>query len=387
MVKSMKTDLIFEIVKTDRENSFNEKKKNIIKRYCIDLIIKFYILLLNSLGKQKNKNTIFVDEIDNSSMSGNLKTTIELADAKKIEYTIFDFYHIKICNHYKIGYFRPLAYLFLFTTELCFKLLMCSFQRKNISDIVQCTLIGYFKKYLSNCTNINKCYLMTDHHFFSSIIAMELCETYVIQHGLVLDKRFYYPIRATYFCAWGKHTKELLNNDSKVLVTGTMKFSVYNAIRSTDKEIRSILYCISSLNDSEVENKIKIIYSIAKEKNIKLLVKCHPGSMFDVNIWKRKFENTDIVFYKEEKLFDIAFDLAISENSTINIDFVSMNKPFVIFDKEKGYFDKYKNLVPICYTKEDLLDTLNNLDMIDFSAIRHIVLYQELNGGLCTIFD
>ena len=384
---------IIETTILDRENSFKGKKKSFVKKYCLDLIAKFLFLLVNSFGKDNIKNeefSIFVDEIDNSSMRNNLIATIQLAERKDIKYRMLEFYRFNSGdNHLKIGYLKPIFLTIILFFEVFVAIISKIFRKETLSELIQYHLIKCFILYLKNLSSINKYYIMTDHHFYSSILAMiDEYNTYVIQHGLILDKRFYYPIRAKHFCAWGEHSKELLCNDPKVIVTGTKKFDDYLFHKnSINKTINKILYCISSLDNEAVSNKIRDIYEVVTEKGLSLNVKCHPGSMFDVNIWKKEFLDYHITFYKEEKLDEIDFDLAISENSTINIDFVCLRKPFIIFDNDIGYFDLYKDFLPVCKSKEELLYLLDNIDNIDYSAIEHSIIKNELNDNKCVIFD
>lgn len=369
----------------DRTNSFNNKKKPFYKEYFVDLFVKELILFSNSIGKKNynSKNTsYFVDEVRNSNMSNNIYNAYNLATMNKIESLYLKFYTLNTVNHIKIGYLEPLlliVYLiFTFPLVLFFGL----FKKEYIFSF----LISVFVKFIKNIDFFdNRIYLMTDHHFFSSIIAMLYSNnSYVLQHGLILDKRFFLPIRAGHFCAWGEHSIELMMNDPKAIITGTVK---YSGLKPKHKgTIHKIMYCISSLNDEVVARKINIINNVTKKLGYEFLVKCHPGSMFDVGYWKSRFKGENITFYKEEKLIDLNFDLAISENSTINVDFAVLDKPFIIYDSIDGYFSEYKGLIPFCNSEEELLTIINNIDSYNFTNINSLIIKRELNNNTCCLF-
>lgn len=369
----------------DRVNSFNGKKPSFIKALYIDLFIKELILLLNSLGK-KNYNDIniyyFVDEVKNSNMSNNLQNTYKLAKQKNYNTRFLKFYSLAPSNHIKIGILKPSLLGLVLLTMFPIILLIGFFKREHIFKFIAYGFMLYLK-----CLDFaeNKIFLMTDHHFFSSIIAMLYSDnSYVLQHGLILDQRFYLPIRAGHFCAWGKHSSKLLKNDTKVMITGTMKFHDLKANKKNS--IKKIMYCISSLNNEIVTKKINMINNVAEKLGYEFIVKCHPGSMFNVDYWESIFRDKNIIFYKEEKICDLDFDIAVSENSTVNIDLALMNIPFVIFDDINGYFAEYKYIIPSCNSEYELLDVMTNIKTFDFNNINRLIIEKELNNNLFSLF-
>ena len=379
---------MFEELLEDRKNSFNTVAPGFAKRCYFDLFCKEIILFLNSLGRKNNRDfsgDYFVNEVKNSNMSRNLEKSRKASEIGGRNTLALEFYRIKRYRHLKTGFFRPIGLIIALSFSYFF-ILIPGLIVRNEYVLSFRLLIWGFRTFLKGTDfGSNRVFLMTDHHFFSSVIAMEnVADTYVLQHGLILDKRFYYPIRAKHFCAWGKHSLKLLNNDPKALVTGTMKFSDIEA--PAGKEIRKVVYCISSLQKDEVEKKIDIIYEVTQMLGLEFVVKCHPGSMFSLDYLLEKYKDKNIAFFKEEKIEDIDFDVAISENSTINIDFATMNKPFIIYDDDIGYFDEYRDVLAICNSKDGLIDVLNRLEETDFKGINARIVENELNGGLCTLF-
>lgn len=373
---------------SDRKNCFDEIQMNFTKKIYLDLYIKEIILFCNSIGKanhKKFKGDYFVNEVKNSSMSSNLYRSRGACIDASHDTLLLEFYQFNRRGHLKLGLLLPVLLIIvcslIYLLSLLFEILL---KGKNLTfEVLARVFLCYLKLFSFNNQRV---FLMTDHHFFSSIIAIENEKnSSVLQHGLILDKRFYYPIRAGKFCAWGEHSKEILDNDSKVEVTGTYKFDFKQ--RAKTNRINRIIYCISILNNEIVENKIRQISSLCKEYGFEFAVKVHPGSMFDLNYWKDSFKDYPITFYKEEKITELEFDLAISENSTINIDFVSMNVPFIIYDDDAGYFDSYKDIIPICFYEEDLRKIISHIQEIDFSQINKRIIENELNSNICTIFE
>lgn len=379
---------MFEELLKDRNNCFEKVNAGFTKRCYVDLFLKEIILLVNSVGKKNYKKfegVYFVNEVKNSNMSRNLEKSKEAAESALINTLTLEFYQIKRVGGLRIGFFRPIFLMVAILTTYSLSFVLGTICGNNYT-ISFYLLIWGFKAFLKSF-NFGSCnvFLMTDHHFFSSIIAMENDEnTYVLQHGLILNKKFYYPIRAGHFCAWGKHSLKLLNYDPKATITGTLKFVDVN--KSISKKTEKIIYCISSLNQNAVEKKIDIISEVADLFGYKFLVKCHPGSMYNLDYWTDKYRGSDITFFKDERIEDIDFDVAISENSTINIDLAVMNKPFVIFDEEVGYFEEYMDVLAVCSSKEKLIEILGHLDSIDFETINSRIIKNELNNNLCTLF-
>ena len=231
-------------------------------------------------------------------------------------------------------------------------------------------------------------FLMSDHHFYSTITAMSYEKnSNVLQHGLIMDKRFYYPIRAGRFFAWGLKSKMILENDDKVVVTGTYKFDDLKQNETAiDKKV-DILFCIGSLDTAIVKRKIDILIGITKKYGMKLYVKCHPGSLFDLNVWEETYKGAGIQFFKESRLEEIKFDLAVSENSTVIMDLIALGKPFILFDSLDGYFGEYFKVIPHGNSMEELAACFQVCDHVDYKKIKEVLQQNELNGNKCEILE
>lgn len=386
MTKEKKEEILFSCI-SDKSIAFRNIKIGFIKTHSIDLILKYLILLVNSIGhKEKGLYTIFVDEVNNKNMSRNLYNTFSRAEFKGRICKYMSFYSFQNRkNHIKLGFIYPIAMLIrtaFFSVRILFDILIS----KNTTKLVMRWLIEAMDKYMKQIGNSECYYIMTDHNFYSTIIAMkEECYSRVIQHGLVLNKKLYYPIRANEFCAWGIHSKQLLENDSKVTITGTYKFdNMKNKSSLVKSDYKHVLYCISILDNKLVQKKIDELLKICSAYNLILSIKLHPGSFYKLQDWEKKYKN--LKFYKNEELKQIIFDVAISENSTINLDLSVLGKPFIIYDNNLGYFDRYLDLIPHATDYDGLKEVFKELDDYDFVKINNCMLREELNDGLCSIF-
>lgn len=387
----MKKEEILKQCINDRKKSFQHVAMNTYKKYSIDLMLKYYILLYNSLGKKQTlsgKSFVFVDEVKNRSMINNLKNTQKVFEEKGQNIQRLCMYEISKDKHVKLGYVTPVLLGITSIGRLIGSGLKGLFTKKEVTYCLMECLMLSFDAYLKEIDHdVREYMMMTDHHFYSSIIAMrETVRCSVLQHGLVMDKYFYYPVRASRFFAWGQRSKELLDNDEKVVVSGTYKFDTLKSFEPNEKK-EKILFCISSLDQAVVQKKIDTLYELTQKYHLKLMVKCHPGSMFKKDYWINAYAGKDITFYQEEILDSINFDVAVTENSTIIIDLLVMKKPFILFDDVNGYFEKYIDIIPCGQTMEEIETYLKAIDSFDFDKINREIGREELQGYRCTIFE
>ena len=371
----------------DRVESQKNVKTKWVRRNAFDLLVKYYIVLINTIGKRQKDFTgyLFVDEINNNSMRNNLFATKRQFEAHGEDVGMVSFYQ-KNETTIKRGYLRP-VWDMVTVTLACIPIFIMALLGKNQTRNVINTLVRHFSRAMRGGIHPREIYLMTDHHFYSSIIAMSCpAKCNVIQHGLVMGAYFYYPVRAGRFLAWGDHSRELQHDDPKVEVVGTYKFENIRP-QAPSRRFQDVMFCINSLDDDVVRRKIEVLLAVAEKENMNLMVKCHPGSFFDATQWKEQFKGRNIVFYKEELIQDLQFDFAVSENSTVILDLVAMNKPFILYDALDGYFGEYADLIPHGNSYEELLPIMAGIDAIDFSAINETLRGRELNGGKCVIYE
>ncbi len=385
---------LFKVCCNDRKRSLTHQSVTFYKKYSIDLVLKLFILLLNSFGRRSTMNSsyfMFSNEIKNSSMEKNLHDTRVLFEQNQLSTFKLEFFTFSRKGHYKIGILKPILIASVFFLRFILTLLISLHRIESLNDKIMNLLVTTFLVYTKSLNLDNaKIYLMTDHHFYSTILAYIYKErSVVLQHGLVQDKSFYLPIRAGRFYAWGVESKRILGEDPRVEVVGTYKFdSIKNRISTEVYSSKyDILFCISSLEREVVKCKIDILYKMCERYGYNLKVKCHQGSMFKLDYWKDTYKMHNIDFYQEELLQDISFDIAFSEDSTCIIDLLVMKKPTILFDRSDGYFRAYKDIMPHGNTEKEIEDCFLKIDTYNFDSVIDQMSKQELNSFECIILQ
>ena len=98
---------MLEICFDDRYRALCARGISFVKKSNLDLLMKFFILMRNSIGKPSAVQSIFVDEVKNSSMIINLRNTMAHcpADSAVINFREKERAH----RHVKIGWLQPVA--------------------------------------------------------------------------------------------------------------------------------------------------------------------------------------------------------------------------------------------------------------------------------------
>lgn len=375
----------------DRNDALADLRLNWYKRNGFDLTLKFFILLYNSLGlcNCKDNSFIFVDEIKNSSMSNNLMDTQKQFDAAGKKTLEMHFFNVQRRNHIHIGFFSGtlLGMTVLFSI---IPIIIFSLFSKNVLKQNMYILIWAFNQYLKYFEDRKVMYvMMTDHHFYSSIIGhIYEKNSIVLQHGLIYRPEYFEP-RAGHILVWGKNSLDKLKNKNKAIISGTFKYSKILESNYSNKIIKRIMFCINSKDHEIVKQKIRVIYLVANELGMRLLVKCHPGSIYNDNDVIQEFRETEIEFEKEKLIKDLDFDIAVMEDSTAILDVLLLKKPFIFYDKDGKYpyFTLYGNLLPRAETAEQMVNLIKNHKDIDYETIIDRLLDLEVNGNRCTIIE
>lgn len=234
--------------------------------------------------------------------------------------------------------------------------------------------------------------LMTDHHFYSTVIAMnDHVTSVVLQHGLIGDTRFFSPVRATYFFAWSKKSACLVDS-KKTVDAGTYKFSKLMKLKPEEDvesfaDAKRVLLILSSSKTSEqISHRMEPLLSLQKRFGFKLLIKMHPGSLFSIDELRDAVSMRDVELYKEEKIEAIDFDFAFIEQSTAALDVACLGTPFIVIDEAfDGYFTEYKELLPTVSSSDELIRLA-----VDFSLAKYMPAYtsfleREIDNGQCRI--
>lgn len=398
--------------KTQKNNKmFNDRIKlldsnnevDFIKKYGIDYIIKYIILILNSIGKHRLEKYIFIDEIKNANMSNNLKNTRD--KFVDIDTSYMNFYNVKKnYKHVKIGFIKPIYLILLLVIQLIIILPIIILPYKTVCIIIMKIIMFNYKIYLKfiNKDNDLRIILMTEHHFFSAITVSELKNftTFILQHGAICDISYYYPIEANYFLAWGKKSKEILYDDDKVICTGTYKFdnlkSKNNNVSLQDKKI-TILWPLRPIDSDILKSYMELFINLSKKMNdmdFNLIIKKHPSSFSNFELFKDYINNVDFnISFVDENLENIKFDIAIIDNSTIGYDLFILGKPFIVIKSLVGgelSIDYKSYNIPIIGNEEELYRNIylyinDESFMKEYENGRDLFLKTELNNNSCNI--
>ena len=360
------------------------------RRCGIDLLIKLIILLLNSIGKRSTDcEYIFVDEVNNSNMRNNLRRTAR--EIKGQEAVFLSFYSRK-ANHLKVGYFWPIAAICRLLMSTVFAIIRFIGSSDTTNLALSRILVKNMLSYLQRLDSSTAFILMTDHHFYSTVLAMSgFGKTVVLQHGLIQDIRFFSPVRADCLYTWSEKSAKLAA-DEKAVVSGTYKFDLNGdylkqKVRNLKEASEVLLILSTSVSVSQILQRISPIIRLKEKYGFALGIKTHPGSLFSIEDLQRAVEgNTDIKLYKEEYIEDIQFDFAFIEQSTAVIDVACLGIPFIIIDETpKSYFSSYVGLLPIACTESELLDLAVNFDTEKYIPAYMKLLKNEICYGACRI--
>lgn len=167
----------------------------------------------------------------------------------------------------------------------------------------------------------------------------------VIQHGLLIEPNAHNKILVDKITGWGQASIEWYqrygNDPSKIVVTGNPRFDSIPTIKSRENKESEKMILVGtdfvggfSTDDSALKNFniIKTVYKAVKgEKNIKVVVKIHPGETlsFYKNFLKRYPEIiiTKIDFYE---LLN-SCDIFVSSYSTTILEAAIFKKPVILF--------------------------------------------------------
>lgn len=212
--------------------------------------------------------------------------------------------------------------------------------------------------------------------------------TIVIQHGLILSEKFYFPSVANEFWAWGELSKahyRSWNKNGKILIRGRYKndisFKKNNYLWPDSDQKKSFLIAPSHIH-SEVKEIIKVVRSLevfSLVGNSKLGIKFHPSTKFTwiLKFWCR-FILKEIIFEVDEMegLSD-SYDFLITKSSTSSVDFILKGKPVFFLD---NIGVKNLTLVECGFNVSDLNFVINNKNIDDSSKnLRNKLLIDAIN--------
>ena len=374
---------------SDREKIVSSFQNTWTRRCCLDLLVKVIILYINSYGPQsRNVAVTYVDEIKNSNMQGILRITEEkigIAASNKMVFNAF-----APCNHVKIGRLRSACSI----AALLFYGIVYSFRFVCKTDLVNVPLakrlLTSIENYIELMPKTKLLVLVTDHHFFSTALAMNSsCCSIVLQHGLIQDPSYFTPVRADYFLAWSERSANIVNS-KKTIVTGTYKFDNLGkrggGVNSLAQSASVLLILSGSRSKQQIWKLVQPLLFLQEKYGFSLSVKLHPGSLFCTDELMKACSSYNIDIFKEEPISSIDFDFAFIEQSTAVIDIACLGIPYIVIDnsQEENYFSAYEKL-PIARSQEELISLAEKFDCSNYSDAYQHLINAELNGGICRI--
>lgn len=377
----------------DRRNVITKGQSSWMRRCGIDLLLKMLILYINSIGKYNTcGSAIYVDEINNISMVCNLRDTAEIVDADDALFVCM--HRCSPKKHIKLGAVWCIAQ--------AVNLIVCAIPRiakfvgkdAPVNESLATLLIHRMHDYITRLGYQQPYILMSDHHFFSTVIAMdELATSVVLQHGLIGDMRFFSPVRANYFFAWSEKSASLVDSE-KAINAGTYKFSkLSNKRRDNNVETfadtkRVLLILSSSKTAQQIVQRLEPILTLQERYKFTLLIKMHPGSLFSMDELHNAVASSKIELYKEEKIETLDFDFAFIEQSTAALDVACLGVPFIVIDETSGsYFAEYKGILPSVGTSEELICSAERYSRSCYERAYLYFLEREIDSGQCDIDD
>lgn len=386
-----KLTMILSACTEDRKNVIAKGHSSWSRRCGIDLLLKMLLVYINSIGlRQAPESTIYVDEIKNTSMVSNLRDTAEICDAEKATFICLNSYLPN--KHIKMGVLWPIFKALTLTVLSLPSLLSFIGSDCTVNDRLAGILIKRMDDYVARIGYQYPYILMTDHHFYSTVIAMnDHATSAVLQHGLVGDARFFSPVHATYFFAWSKKSAFLVNSE-KTIDAGTYKFSKLmrlkpeHTVESFADAKRVLLILSSSKTSEQISRRLKPLLNLQNRFGFKMLIKMHPGSLFSIDELRIAVSTNEVELYKEEKIEAIDFDFAFIEQSTAALDVACLGIPFIVIDETlDSYFSEYKELLPTASSSGELLGLAVNFSLSKYMPAYASFLEREIDNGQCRI--
>lgn len=355
------------------------------------LVIKLVLMTLKYMQlksdkKLINSSLVFINGINQQRLYANYKNKLlnEIGEHDVIFFHQVKYFSITmvVSNFFSIIKLFSLAAMLLITGR-----------RRNLNEMLAnlIEIIGAF--FDSRLLNIENFVCFNDQPFdmayLNKLFDCRSCvNTVVIQHGLILTPRFYFPINAKQFWSWGENAKIKAPKGSlsKFIIHGrylsdSEKKSEYFNIGLSKKDNVKILIA-PSFSYSEIFKILKKIKNIIQynKASTEVYIKLHPAtkmqSFLKVFIslqWKElRFENNDM-----EVASDI-YDCLFTKNSTSAIDFLLRGKPV--------YFSELKSNDFPCktygFTFEDYSD--KNCDASD--EVKSIAIHEKNESRLKLIY-
>lgn len=211
--------------------------------------------------------------------------------------------------------------------------------------------------------------------------------TIVVQHGLILNSAFYFPVNAHDFWAWGELSKENFaarDNNAGIVIKGRYLEDSTRLVKARCLQLSSqvsILVAPSHIH-AEVTGLLTILSSVISQlRNTtvpRVAIKLHPATK--LNFLIKRFCRSifpGIVFETEDMdVLAEKYDVLLTKNSTSAVDFMLLNKPIFFSNfMHNGKFPSGSYGMPV----ERLGDFLSGVSMPCLNNNRITFLREALN--------
>lgn len=166
-----------------------------------------------------------------------------------------------------------------------------------------------------------------------------LARTIVIQHGLILNEKFYFPTVAQEFWAWGELSREFYrawNTNSRIEIRG--RYQEDARLKADKPLIPEDIDCLKvllapSFHHSEVKELVQRSISLLPA-GAKVAIKFHPATKMRRLLALRCKRAAPHVAFEYSSMEEAAsvYDVLVTKNSTSAIDFLLRGKPVAFLE-------------------------------------------------------
>lgn len=202
-----------------------------------------------------------------------------------------------------------------------------------------CAMERLVRQYFGNVTSF-VCYNDQPYDVAAILYALHRnvnCRTIVVQHGLVLSEKFYFPTVAREFWAWGELSRKHYSsrNKGELLVKG--RFPADHMLKleaPSSQAIHSILVAPSFFHGEVKELVMALDSQIPDKSALRVAIKLHPATKLQwlLKLWFRR--HAPWLGSETGNMESLAesYDALVTKNSTSAVDFL-LRKKVVFFDR------------------------------------------------------
>lgn len=226
---------------------------------------------------------------------------------------------------------------------ICLFMLLLTSRRRYLNLYLLAFASAMEKAVAAGWRNIESFVCFNDQPYDVAAIVIVLnrppsCRTIVIQHGLIISQKFYFPSVAKEFWAWGELSRKHYcsrDKNAQLVLKGRYKDDKQNKASDfvcmpSDRPIRLLVAPSYFHNEAQdILLKVGAILSCRNQSEIYVAVKFHPATKIRsrLRIWIRN----NVKFVREEnqpmEVLAIEYDALVTKNSSSAVDFLLLGKP------------------------------------------------------------